>query len=185
MMVAPYGAMTPRRIRRLFGLVLVACGPCILLTVPARAKTMIGADLDYAHSAGSGIGDGWGFGVRIGQRLHAPLVALDPEIGFTYHDFNDGFAPTMYRGIAGLRLGLLEAIRPGVYGHLGVGRIDFDLASEASHTAFTYDFGAFIDFTVIPYLDLGVHAGYQGIAAGDRVDAVNWVTAGGHVNLVF
>jgi hypothetical protein len=156
-----------------------------MLAAPARAKTVIGADLDYAHSAGSGIGSGAGFGIRLGQRLHVPLLALDPEIGFTYHDFNDGLEPTMYRGIAGLRLGVFEAIRPGVYGHLGVGRIDFDLVPDASHTAFTYDFGVFLDFTVIPFFDIGMHAGYESIASGDRVDAVNWVTAGGHAMFVF
>jgi hypothetical protein len=146
---------------------------------------MISGDLDYAHSAGSDIGGGWGFGVRLGERFHIPLVALDPEIGFTLHDFSDGVAPKIYRGIAGLRLGFLEAIRPGVYGHIGVGRINFDLVPDASHTAFTYDFGVFIDFTLIPLLDIGVHASYDGIASGGGVDAVNWVTAGGHAALVF
>jgi hypothetical protein len=177
--------MQPRRIGRVFALVFATTGWFVLLSAPARAKTTIGADLDYAHSAGSGIGGGWGFGARLGQRLHVPLLALDPEIGFTYHDFSEGLSPTMYRGIAGLRLGVFEAVRPGIYGHIGVGRIDFDLAPDASHTAFTYDFGLFLDITIIPYLDLGVHAGYQAIAAGDRVDAVNWVTAGGHAIFVF
>lgn len=156
-----------------------------MLAAPARAKTTIGADIDYAHSAGDSIGGGWGFGVRLGQRFHVPLLALEPEIGFTFHDFSDGLAPKMYRGIVGMRLGFLELIRPGIYGHLGVGRIDFDKLAEASHTAFTYDFGVFVDFTVIPYFDLGVHAGYQGIASGDRVDEINWVTAGGHAAFVF
>jgi len=177
--------MKPRKIGRLFGLVFATTGSFVLLAAPARAKTTIGADLDYGHSAGSGIGGGWGFGVRVGQRLHVPLLALDPEIGFTYHNFSEGLSPTMYRGIAGLRLGFLEVVRPGVYGHLGVGRIDFAQLPDASHTAFTYDFGLFLDITVIPYLDLGVHAGYQGIASGDRVDAVNCVTAGGHAAFVF
>lgn len=179
--------MKPRKTSRFFGLVLAISSLAFTFAMPAQAKseTTISGDLDYAHSAGSDIGGGWGFGVRIGRRLHVPLVALDPEIGFTFHDFNDGLAPTMYRGIAGLRLGLFEILRPGIYGHIGVGRIDFDRASDASHTAFTYDFGAFLELTAIPILDLGVHASYDGIDGNDLVGAVHWVTLGGHVGFVF
>lgn len=197
-MVARFAFMEPRRIVRLFGLVLVAMSAWVSLAKPAHADedrndgnkrrgrtTTISGDLDYAHSAGSGIGSGWGFGVRVGQRLHVPLVALDPEIGFTLHDFNNGLEPTIYRGILGLRLGLLEIVRPGVYGHVGIGRINFGTESDLSHTAFTYDVGAFLDFTLIPLLDFGVHASYDGIASGDHVDSIHWWTAGFHAGLVF
>jgi hypothetical protein len=158
----------------------------VTLAVPARAqKTMVSGDLDYAHSAGSGIGGGWGFGVRLGRRLHVPLLALDPEVGFTYHGFHDRPAPALYRGILGLRLGIGEVLRPGIYGHIGVGRIDFDTTPEASRTAFTHDLGLFLDFTLLPLLDLGVHVAYEGIASSDHADAFNWVTAGAHAALVF
>jgi hypothetical protein len=177
--------MKPRKIGRFLGLALAVSGASILLASPAYAKTMVSGDFDYGASAGSNIGTGWGFGIRLGQRFHVPLIALDPEIGFTYHAFNDTPSPTMYRGIAGLRLGVLEVLRPGVYGHVGVGRIDFDHRPDASHTAFTYDLGLFLDLSVIPYLDLGLHAGYDGIASGDRVDAVNWWTFGFHAAAVF
>ena len=177
--------MKSRKIGRYFGLLFAAAGSSVMFVTPARAKTMVAADLDYGASAGSNIGNGWGFGIRVGQRLHVPLLALDPEIGFTYHGFSDTPSPAMYRGIAGLRLGVLEVLRPGVYGHLGVGRIDFDDAPDASHTAFTYDFGLFLDLSAIPFVDFGIHAGYEGIAAGDRVDAVNWWVFGGHVAAVF
>jgi hypothetical protein len=177
--------MKPRRIGRFLGLAVAVSGASIMLASPAHAKTMVSGDFDYTASAGSNIGTGWGFGVRLGQRFHVPLIALDPEIGFTYHGFNDAPSPTMYRGIAGLRLGVLEILRPGVYGHVGVGRIDFDQTPDASHTAFTYDVGLFLDLSVIPYLDLGLHAGYDGIASGDRVDAVNWWNFGFHAAAVF
>jgi hypothetical protein len=182
--------MKPKKRGRLLGLALAATGLWAILAEPAHAdgggrQTMLSADLDYGQSAGSGIGGGWGFGIRIGQRFHVPLVALDPELGFTFHDFTQGLEPKMYRGILGLRLGFLEIVRPGVYGHIGIGRIDFSVASELSHTAFTYDFGAFVEVTLIPLLDIGVHVSYDGIASGDHVDAVNWVTVGGHVALVF
>jgi hypothetical protein len=179
--------MKTRRIGRLLGLAPAIVCFWSMFATPALAKseTTISADLDYAHSAGSDIGGGWGFGARLGQRFHVPLVALDPEIGFTFHDFNKGLSPTMYRGILGLRLGFLEVIRPGIYGHVGIGRINFDTLPDASHTAFTYDFGLFLDLTVIPLLDVGLHASYDGIAAGDQVDAVKWVTLGAHAALVF
>jgi hypothetical protein len=180
--------MQPPRKSRLFGLALVLTGSWATLAEPARAdgpSTTISADLDAAESAGSSIGGGWGFGVRLGERFHVPLVALEPEIGFTFHDFGSGFEPKMYRGIVGVRIGLLEVLRPGVFGHVGVGHIDFDKASDLSHTAFTYDVGVFLDLTVLPLLDLGIHFSYDGIASSDQVDTVNWVTFGLHASLVF
>jgi hypothetical protein len=195
MLVALFSVMEPRRMGRLVGLAFAILSAGVTRATTAHADenrddkkgrtTTISGDLDYAHSAGSGIGSGWGFGVRIGQRFHAPLVALDPEIGFTLHDFNKGLEPTMYRGILGLRLGLLEIVRPGIYGHVGIGRANFGTASDLSHTAFTYDFGAFLDFTLIPLLDIGLHASYDGIVSGDNVDSIQWLTAGLHAALVF
>jgi len=156
----------------------------VLVAAPARADTTIGGDLDYAAPIDSNAGSGWGFAVRLGQQFHVPLLAMNPEIGFNYDAF--GSASTIaYRGIAGLRLGIGEVIRPGIYGHLGVARLDFDQAPDRSHTAFTYDVGLFLELTVIPLLNVGIHVAYDSIAESDRVDTFKWWNLGAHANLVF
>jgi len=156
-----------------------------LWSTAAGAETTVAGDLDYAAAIDSPTNGGWGFGGRLGQRLHVPLLVINPELGFTYHAFADAPSPKLYRGIGGLRLGVGEVFRLGVSGHLGVGRLSLPDAPAASHTAFTYDVGALFDLTVLPLLDVGVHATYTRVASGDRVGAFQFATAGAHAALVF
>src|SRR6185312_13789027 len=81
----------------------------------ASAGPTIGADLDIGFPLNSRGDSGGGFGIRLGQELHLPLVAITPELGFTYHNFSGDFGPKIYRGVAGLRLGIGEVIRPGAF----------------------------------------------------------------------
>jgi hypothetical protein len=156
---------------------------------PSRAEIAIGADLDYAVPVKSDAESGWGFGIRLGYQMHVPAVVLTPEIAFTYHDFSGNFAPKVYRGLAGLRLGIGEIIRPGVFGHLGMGRFAIDIPGldsiDISHTAFTYDFGAFLDFTLIPIINIGVHAAYNHLNGGNHADGFQWVTLGAEAAIIF
>jgi hypothetical protein len=146
-------------------------------------ETVIAGEIDFALPVDSPAKSGWGFGIRLGEQLHVPLVVLTPEIGFAYHDFSGDFAPTVYRGLAGLRLGIGEIIRPGAFVHLGIGRFAIDI--PGSHTAFTYDAGAFLDFTLLPLINLGIHAAYNHINSGNHLSGFQWVTLGAHVALVF
>jgi hypothetical protein len=154
-----------------------------LAAAPAQAKTAIAADLDYAVPIDWDAGSGAGFAIRVGQMLRLPLIVLTPELAFTDHSFADN-GPTAYRGLVGLRLGLGEIIRPGVYAHLGLGHLTLP-SPLPSHTAFSYDAGAFLDLTVLPLLDLGVHGAYNRLNAGEGIEAFDWVTIGAHVALVF
>jgi hypothetical protein len=166
--------------------VLVASPAVLAITfaaAPAQAATAIAGDLDYALPLDSDEADsGGGFAIRIGQQVRLPLIALTPEIGFTYASFSEG--PTAYRGIAGLRLGVGEVLRPGVFAHLGIGRLSLP-DPLPSHTAFSYDAGVFLDFTLLPLLDIGVHGAYNRVNGKDEVSAFEWVTLGAHAALIF
>lgn len=153
------------------------------LADPARADIVIGGDLEYAFPVDSDAESGPGFGVRLGNQMRLPAVALVPEVAFTYHGLTGDFGPNVYRGVGGLRLGISEILRPGIFGHLGVGHLSADFAGrDVSHTAFTYDVGAFLELTLLPLLNLGLHGAYNSLTGdGD----LQWITAGLHVDLVF
>lgn len=159
---------------------------CTLLPSRARADTAIAGDLDWTLPINSNADSGGGFGIRLGQHIHFPMLALTPELGFTYAGFGGDFGPKVYRGVAGLRIGVGEILRPGVYAHLGVGRMELDTPGpDFSHTAFTYDAGGFIDLTLLPVLNIGVHAAYNRLNGSDTGDAFEWATVGAHAALIF
>ncbi|MEY4578086.1 MAG: hypothetical protein RL701_2789 [Pseudomonadota bacterium] len=156
----------------------------------AHADFTVGADLEAVVPIDSeGIKTGPGFGVRIGTQLHLPLVVVTPEIGFHYSAFDNVLTVKDYRGIIGARVGIGEAFRIGAYGHVGFGHITYSLSrtSDAldSNTGFTFDLGAFLDLTLIPLLDIGVHLGYGNTTTRDRYNALQWLNAGIHAALVF
>src|SRR6185436_17418849 len=91
--------------------------------------------------------------------------ALTPEIGFTYHGFSGEVGPKSYRGIVGARLGIGEILRIGPYAHLGYASLSPAVGS--SDGGFTYDVGGFLDVTLVPFLDFGVHGGYNHISVDD------------------
>jgi hypothetical protein len=168
------------------GAVLVASLAC---GEHARADTVVAADLDFVvpiNDESDDISSGAGFGIRLGHQLDVPAVVLTPEIGFTYASFDGGVKA--YRGVGGLRLGVGEILRPGVFAHAGIGRLSVDVPSgvpDPSHTAFTFDAGAFLDFTLLPFLNIGAHAAYNRQAGSDELDAFQWASLGAHAALVF
>jgi hypothetical protein len=176
------GRGAPRHGLRVFGISALALS---LWSATAAAKTTVAGDLDYAAPIDSRANSGWGFGIRLGQQFHVPLVVINPELGFTYHTFSDDSSPKAYRGIAGLRLGIGEIFRIGPFGHIGVGHLSLSGTPDLSHTAFTYDAGLFLDLTVIPLLDVGVHGAYNRIVSGSSGPALQFATVGAHVALVF
>lgn len=166
-----------------------AVAACSLAAPSARADTVIAADLDFVvpiNDESEDISSGAGFGIRVGQQLDVPALVLTPELGFTYAGFDGGVKA--YRGVAGLRLGVGEILRPGVFAHAGIGRLSVDVPSgvpDPSHTAFTFDAGAFLDFTLLPFLNIGAHAAYNRQAGSDELDAFQWASLGAHAALVF
>jgi hypothetical protein len=154
----------------------------------AHAGFTIGADLESSIPVDqTALSAGPSWAVRVGTQLHVPLLVLTPEIGFNMASFNsdikDGGA-NVYRGIAGIRAGVGEALRVGAYGHIGFAHIARTLrVQDLDHTGFTFDVGAFLDLTIIPLIDIGVHIGY-GNAAGE-IESLQWLAAGVHAALVF
>lgn len=154
----------------------------------AHASTTIAGDLDLQVPISiNGVSTGGGFGIRLGQELHLPLVALNPEIGFTYATFSKDDSPTIYRGIAGVRLGIGELLRFGVLAHVGFGYANWKLDRDnLSHSGFTYDAGLFFEITALPLLNVGVHAAYNHMAEKNesQPDPLQWLQIGAHVTLV-
>lgn len=145
----------------------------------------IAGDLDYAVPIDS-IGDsGGGFAVRLGGQLHVPLIALTPELGFSYHAMDGEGAPELSRVFAGARIGVGEIFRIGATGHVGIAWLDVErLRPDPSRNGFAYDLGLFFDFTLLPLIDLGVHAAYNQLGASDDDPAYHWLTFGAHAALI-
>jgi hypothetical protein len=158
-----------------------------------RADTTIAGDLDLNIPLSvEKISTGGGFGIRIGQEFHIPLLAINPEVGFTYASFSDQGTPVVYRGIVGARVGVGELFRFGVMAHVGFGHLSWTKAEgipdniDLSHFGFSYDAGIFLEFTALPLLNIGVHAAYNRLASKDHVavDPFQWMQLGVHLTLV-
>lgn len=151
-----------------------------------RADTAIAADLEsVVPLAFENVDFGPAFAVRLGWQLHLPLITLTPEAGFHYASFSDG--PQLYRGIIGARVGVGELLRFGAFAHLGIARQTWTLAAvDTSHTGLTLDAGLFLDLTVLPLIDVGVHIGYGRVGANedDNIDANQWLAFGLHAALI-
>jgi hypothetical protein len=158
----------------------------ISLAGSARADVAIAGDIDYAAPVDSSVDAGPGFGLRLGYHAHIPFVILTPELGFSYYGFQGDYPANMYRGVAGMRLAIGEIIRPGVFAHIGVAQLQADgPPPDPSHSALTYDAGLFLDFTLLPLVNIGGHAAYNRMEGSDEASAVNWATVGAHAEIVF
>jgi len=152
---------------------------------PAHASsgTAIGVDLDYAHGIDErGTKSGTGFNVRLGYKLDLLVLQLTPEIGGAYHTFTGDANAKFSQGIVGGRLAFGKILEPGVYAHLGYGRVS---ELDVSRSGATLDGGVTLDLTVLPLIDLGVHAGYDGLLAKGSYQAFDTYVLGVHGALVF
>ena len=179
-------AVLRRGVRSLIIAGLVASA-WVLQAPAARADLAIGADLETVVPIDfDNVSTGPAFGIRIGAQLHLPLITLTPEVGFHYASFTDG--PNVYRGIVGGRVGIGELLRFGVFAHLGFARQVWELATvDVSHTGLTLDAGLFLDLTIIPLIDIGVHIAYGRVGANEdeNIDANQWLAFGLHAALIF
>lgn len=169
----------------------VAIGPAVFAlfifsATSANADLAVAADVDVAAPIDSEpLKTGAGIGARVGYHAHIPLFVLTPELVFNYYGFGGDSPAGIYRGLGGLRFAIGEIIRPGIFGHLGVGQMEANGPPMQSYSAFTYDAGVFLDFTLLPVLNVGVQGAYHGLDSGGDMEAVGWGTGGGHVEFVF
>ena len=161
----------------------LALGATSLWLVPstARAEVAIAADLELDVPADYDLETAPAFAVRLGWQLRLPLIAFTPEVGYHHVSFGDDV--TIDRGFAGARLGIGEVFRVGAYGHVGVGHATYDSVA-GDVTDLTVDVGGFLDFTLLPLLDVGVHAGYGRVKADGRT-SLAWLPFGVHAALIF
>lgn len=154
----------------------------------AAAETVVGVDLSFNDSlVGEDAGNGAGVDLYFGPRLDLAILTLTTELSGGFHDFAGELEPTVYRGMAGGRLGIGVVIRPSVFAHIGVGHLRFDdLIGDGrnSRTNLAADVGAALDFTILPLVDLGIQGSYNTIAGDDNNEPFEWLQAGAHVTFV-
>jgi hypothetical protein len=149
----------------------------------AHSGTAIGVDLDYTNGINEpAVGKGTGFNVRLGYKLDLLVLQFTPEVGGAYHTFSGDAGAKFSQGIVGGRLAFGKILEPGLYAHLGYGHLGFDGGSRSGATA---DAGVTLDLTLLPLIDLGVHAGYNGMLKSDPYDAFDSYVVGVHGALVF
>lgn len=126
---------------------------------------------------------GAGGALRLGFELDATILSLTPEVGGSYHAFGgETDSTSIFRGFGGARLALGAVVRPGIYGHAGYAHVGH---GDSSRSAATYDGGLFLDFTLLPVIDLGIHGGYAMVAGNADGPANHWLNGGAHVAFKF
>lgn len=158
-------------------------------TLPSRlANAGTGPKLALDGEAAFGLepdrmSSGAGGALRLGFELDATILSLTPEVGASYHAFGgDDASTTAFRGFGGARLALGAVVRPGIYGHAGYAHVGY---GDTSRDAPTFDGGVFLDFTLLPVVDLGLHGGYAMIAASPDGPSNHWLNGGAHVAFSF
>jgi hypothetical protein len=146
-------------------------------------RATIALDLDYAGAFENDFIEGGGGGaLRIGSELDLLLVTLIPELNLAYHSFGgEGrYDAKTYTGTLGGRIRFLKILEPGIFAHAGVGRLE----GWQSHTGFAFDLGVTLDFTLLPLIDLGLHAAWNRVFGTSERDGLSYGTSGFHVALV-
>ncbi len=175
--------------RSKLGMLVLSAGALTLLGTPtARAddrSVVIGVDGDIGVAPdGEETTGGGGGALRLG--LESDLLAIlyvRPELGAHYHEFGGERAPSLWRGIGGLRLGLDFLLRVGAFAHAGYASFDSPVADE-SRKAFTYDVGAELGLGLLPLLNLGLHYAYVNIGSGDAPRPFDFSLFGVHLELM-
>ena len=127
---------------------------------------------------------GGGGALRLGLESEAlAILYVRPELGAHYHEFSGERAPSLWRGIGGLRLGLDFLLRVGAFAHAGYAWFDSPVADE-SRDAFTYDIGAELGLGLLPLLNIGLHYAYVNIGSGDAPRDFDFSLFGVHVELL-
>jgi hypothetical protein len=145
-------------------------------------RLMIALDLDYSAAlTNENLADtGGGGALRIGSEQDLFLVSLIPELTLDYHTFSGPWDATALTGKLGGRIRFLKIVEPGIFAHAGVGRI----GGDDPHTGFAFDAGVTVDLTILPVIDLGLHAAWNRVFGGESHPGLSYATFGAHVALV-
>lgn len=166
----------------------MALGFALSWTERAQAevgKGQLAFDLDWVSAdVDDDSWSGFGGGLRLGYEIDVVFASLIPELGGSYHSFSD-LDTSLYRGVVGGRLRFFKILEPGVYAHFGVGHASSDSPLVPSRTASTGDVGLSLDFTLLPVIEFGAHAGYTWLTGDADNDAVPWWNAGLQAAVIF
>lgn len=146
-----------------------------------KSKTHIAVDFDFGTALDAPTTKAGGGGaLRLGQEFDLLLVSLTPELGGSYHAFGGSDETRLYSGFIGGRLAVGKIVEPSVYGHLGLAHVK----GLENRTAPIIDAGLAVDFTLLPLIDLGLHAGYNAMFPRDDGSALKFVTLGAQAAIV-
>jgi hypothetical protein len=118
------------------------------------------------------------------------MVTVIPELTLGFQNFTvlgfDFDEARLFTGRIGTRIRFLRFVEPGIYSHLGLGRLIGDLGFCATGVAF--DVGATLDLSVIHFgvtsIDVGFHLSWNRIFGGFG-NGFAYVLAGAHIEFVF
>jgi hypothetical protein len=139
--------------------------------------TRLAFDLDYANTFDAGIDSGMGGAVRFGREYDIVILSLTPEFMGSFHQFSGSGSPRQFAGMAGGKAAIGKIVEPGVFAHVGVGHADLpgdDL------TGLALDLGVALDLTLVPIVDVGVHAAYDALTWRDERN-FDWYRLGAHL----
>ena len=146
-----------------------------------KSKTHIAVDFDFGTALDAPeTKTGGGGALRLGQEFDLLLVSLTPEIGGAYHAFGGDDETRLYSGLIGGRLAIGKIVEPSIFAHLGLAHTK----GLENRTAPIMDAGLAIDFTLLPLIDLGLHAGYNAMFPRDDGSALKFVTLGAQAAIV-
>ena len=165
-----------------FACLLSTFAACALCSHTAHAQSLrISGDLDYAAELSDlEAGFGGGGALRAGAQLDLVVATLILEAGGSYHGFSGADDLSVWRGIVGGEVRIGKILEPGLFAHVGVGR----LSGEGAFTAPAVDVGLALDLTLIPLIDVGAHVAYDALLGGSEHKGFGWITAGLHAALV-
>lgn len=178
--------MSRRRTLALRLLPALIAGSALLVSARsahAKSGTSIGVDIDYTNGINEpAVSGGTGFNGRLGYKLDLIVLQLTPEIGGGYHTFAGDAGLKFAQGIVGGRMQFLKVLEPGIYAHLGYGHLSGDFPGYSGATG---DAGVTLDLTLLPLVDIGAHAGYNGMFKSGDHPAFDSYVLGLHGALIF
>ncbi len=140
--------------------------PLVMLMLPTPASA---GGVTIAVDGGMAIGTqgliGPGFKARAGYQIDAAILHINPEVGT---GINTGDI-TLITPFVGLRVGIGAGLVPSVYAQAG--------RTLGQYGGSTATFGAALDLTAIPKINLGIHGEYDTYG--------RYVTPGIHVGVKF
>ena len=168
-----------------------------LAPTAAQAQVQVGVDVDAIFPTDDFLDGEVGFGVsgRVGYVLSLGLAELVPEIQVGYVDFGapelaDAVDLDVVRLVGGGRLAVGSILRPTVFAPLGYGSLNVsegegffrDRTGIGEEDALTWDLGLALDLAILPLVDVGLHAAYNGL---ETEEALQWWSAGVHGAITF